>query len=218
MKITCRKEFRLSGNYNEEAFLPLSGLQHLLFCKRQCALIHVEQLWEENVFTAQGRVLHENAHNGSDETDAGRRITRGLRIVSRRLGLNGTADVVEFKGKGKNTRIFPVEYKNGRPKTQNCDEVQLCAQAMCLEEMTGINISEGALFYGRTKRRTNVTFTPALRELTQQTAGAFHELLRHGRTPAAVYTEKCAACSLEKICLPRLNARNASAYIQSLFL
>lgn len=198
--------------------MPLSGLQHFLFCKRQCALIHVEQLWEENRFTAQGRVLHENAHNGLDETDAGRRITRGLRIVSRKLGLSGTADVVEFDGKGKNTRIFPVEYKHGRPKTQHCDEVQLCAQALCLEEMTGTAVPEGALFYGGTKRRQSVLFTPALRELTQQTAEQFHELVRQGYTPPAVYTDKCASCSLETICLPRLNAHKASSYIQSLFL
>src|SRR5882724_4292817 len=124
--------------------LPISALQHWLYCPRQCALIHVERLWSENAFTAEGRVLHERAHEGGEENRPGLHITRGISLWSERLGLSGVADVVEFRG--PDGRPFPVEYKRGRPKPHRADEVQLCAQGLCLEEMLGVVIPEGALF------------------------------------------------------------------------
>jgi CRISPR-associated exonuclease Cas4 len=129
--------------FSEDQLLPLSALQHLLFCKRQCALIHVEQVWAENVFTAEGNVLHERAHNGPDATQPGVRIVRGLPVRSLALGLSGECDVVEFHG---SSAVLPVEYKRGKPKGHAADEVQLCAQALCLEEMLHQSVVRGALY------------------------------------------------------------------------
>lgn len=185
--------------------LPISALQHLLYCDRQCALIHLERQWEENRFTAEGRALHERAHEGPSESRPGIRITRGLTLVSRRLGIWGQADVVEFHNGGS---IVPVEYKRGKPKAHRADEVQLCAQALCLEEAPGGTIQEGFLFYGKTRRRTVVIFDSELRELTESLIGNLRELLNSGRTPPAVFeAKKCSACSLLEICLPRLSKR-----------
>src|SRR5690625_2627939 len=128
---------------------PISALQHWLFCPRQCALIHAEQLWRDNRLTAEGRILHERPDTGVAESREGNRILRAVQIASRRLGLHGVADVVEMHG----SQPFPVEYKRGRPKAHRADEAQLCAQALCLEEMTGQPVAEGALFYGQRRRR-----------------------------------------------------------------
>jgi len=182
-----------------DPFLPLSALQHLLFCERQCALIHLEQLWEENRFTAEGRVLHEKAHDGPDESRPGVRITRGLALASARLGLSGQADVVEFHRDGT---ILPVEYKRGKPKPDDSDRVQLCAQALCLEEMFGRPVPAGCLFYGQRKRRTDVAFEPALRAATEDAVRRLRALIAAGITPPAVHLPKCASCSLERLCLP----------------
>jgi CRISPR-associated exonuclease Cas4 len=199
--------------YCEDDLLSISALQHLVFCRRQCALIHTEQLWSENVFTAEGRGLHEKVHESEAESRAGVRIVRGLRLRSLELGLVGQADVVEFHqdssggavpGLEGRYRAFPVEYKRGKPKVDACDEVQLCAQAICLEEMLGMSIARGALFYGRPRRRTEVEFTEALRQQTRETAGKLHELLRSGRTPTAAYEKKCESCSLLERCLPQI--------------
>ncbi len=195
--------------YEENDLLPVSALQHLLFCERQCALIHVEQVWVENRFTAEGRVLHERAHEASSEWRDGVRIVRALRLRSLRLGLIGVADVVEFR-EGK---PFPVEYKRGKPKTNACDEVQLCAQAMCLEEMLGCEIAAGALFYGKTRRRKDVSFDAALRTLTEDAAQRLHRLVQAGVIPPAVYEPKCESCSLKDVCLPELH-RSAERYLQ----
>ncbi|HMO50374.1 MAG TPA: CRISPR-associated protein Cas4 [Kiritimatiellia bacterium] len=186
--------------YDEADLLPLSALQHLMFCERQCALIHIEQAWEENRLTAEGRVMHERAHDGGSESRGGVRIARGLRIRSLRLGLIGQADVVEFPKDGP---PFPVEYKRGKPKAHRADEVQLCAQAMCLEEMLETPVPCGALFYGQTRRRTDVAFDDALRGLTENAAARLHRLIAGGKTPAPVYEKKkCTACSLKAVCLP----------------
>lgn len=181
--------------------LPISALQHLLYCERQCALIHVEQVWAENHFTAEGNVMHEKAHDGPDELKAGVRIVRGLDVKSELLGLSGQCDVVEFDAHGS---VLPVEYKRGKPKAHRADEVQLCAQALCLEEMLGTAIPEGRLFYGQTRRRTDVIFDAELRELTKETAQRLHELIANRETPPAVYEErKCDACSLIELCMPQ---------------
>ncbi len=181
--------------------LPISALQHLLYCERQCALIHMEREWSENRFTAEGRVLHERAHNGPSELRAGVRISRGITVVLHRLGLVGQCDIVEFHSDGT---ILPVEYKRGKPKQHRADEVQLCAQALALEEMLGVTVGEGHLFYGENRRRTVVAMDPELRLLTETTSARLHTLLSGVTLPAAVYQSRlCNACSLLNICQPR---------------
>lgn len=205
--------------YTEDDLLPLSGLQHLLFCERQWGLIHLEQIWEENRLTAEGRVLHEKAHEGGVEKRPGIRISRGLRIHSFRHGLSGEADVVEFRPAQDGVALpgtdglwqpYPVEYKRGKPKQNACDEVQLCAQALCLEEMFGAALPEGSLFYAQPRRRTKVAFTRQLRERTESLASRMHTLHRAGRTPLAPYQPKCDNCSFLHRCLPKLHSRLAS--------
>ena len=184
----------------------ISALQHFLFCPRQCALIHIEQLWQENLFTAEGRIMHERVHEAGSESRKNIRVEYSLHIKSYRLGLTGMADVVEFhrENSHKPWQPFPVEYKRGRPKKDHVDEVQLCAQAMCLEEMLNTSVPEGALYYGKKHRRVPVTFNVKLRELTVETAQALHELINSGVTPPPKYDHrKCDNCSLVQVCLPR---------------
>ncbi len=196
--------------YSEDTLLPLSALQHLLFCERQCALIHIEQVWAENRFTAEGRVLHDNVHELGDETRAGVRIARALSLRSFALGLSGVADVVEFhRVDGADAwQPFPVEYKRGKPKAESCDTVQLCAQAMCLEEMLGVEIPKGALFYGKTRRRLDVVFDAELRKSTTETAQRLHELIRESKTPSPKYDARCEQCSLLDLCMPKAMRRD----------
>lgn len=201
--------------YTEDDLLPISGLQHLIFCERQCALIHIEQAWAENRFTAEGRIMHERVHNADRESRGDIRVEYGMPLRSLRLGLVGQADVVEFHRKkqkdGKELWLpFPVEYKRGRPKKDNSDRVQLCAQAMCLEEMLKTSIPGGALFYGKTRRRQDVVFDPLLREETEHAARRFHELVRRGETPKAVYQKRCEKCSMVDLCLPKTTCKSRS--------
>jgi len=204
--------------YTEQDFFQLSALQHFIFCRRQCALIHIEQIWSENLFTAEGRIMHENVHNTSAENRKDIRIERGMPLHSFELGLSGKADVVEFhkSENGKNWVPFPVEYKRGKPKENNCDKVQLCAQAMCLEEMLNIKIPCGAVFYGKTRRRFNVVFDDVLRKETKETAIQLHIFIEAGNTPLPVYTPKCKSCSFINECLPRVIERKISVkkYLQ----
>jgi len=194
----------------DEQLLPLSAVQHFLFCERQCALIHIEQAWAENRYTAEGRVLHEKAHGGPDESRPGVRIARSLPVVSRKLGLSGQCDVVEFHSDGA---VVPVEYKRGRPKAHRADEVQLCAQAMALEEMLGVAVPKGFLFYGKTRRRTDVLIDEGLRALTARIAARLHEMIASGITPPADYhPAKCDPCSLVDICQPKLAGKSASRW------
>jgi CRISPR-associated exonuclease Cas4 len=195
--------------YSEDDLLPLSGLQHLMFCERQWALIHLEQQWEENRLTAEGRLLHESAHSSGAESRGDVRIVRGLSLRSLRLGLAGQADVVEFHGK----QPFPVEYKRGKPKSDRSDEIQLCAQALCLEEMLAVSVPRGALFYGTTRRRIDVPFDEPLRNLVEELAGRMHELYRQRKTPEASYAPRCEQCSLIEVCLPR-RKRDANRYLR----
>ena len=178
--------------------IPVSALQHYLFCPRQCALIHVERIWTEDAATAQGRLLHERVDSGLPDRRAGVKIVRGLTLRSAALGLSGKADVVEFHDKTP----YPVEYKRGRPKSHCADEVQLCAQALCLEEMFGVPVPEGALFYGQTRKRLTVAFDDELRALTRDTATACAAMIAEGRTPAPVKTPACRRCSLVDECQP----------------
>ena len=190
--------------FTDDQLLPISALQHLLFCPRQCALIHLEQAWAENFLTANGRVLHEKAHDGPDESRAGIRTTRGMSVRSLRLGLSGQCDVVEFHANGQ---VLPVEYKRGKPKSHRADEVQLCAQALCLEEMLGLAsgaIQRACLFYGEHKRRHDVFLNEDLRRLTDDTAAQLHAMIGDRVTPQAEYESgKCDACSLIDHCQPQ---------------
>lgn len=193
--------------YEESEYLLLSGLQHLRFCPRQCALIHIEQQWVENFFTAAGRSQHEKVHSGIGESRKVLRTERNLSIASSLLGLTGQTDAVEFYTDG---RIIPVEYKHGEPKEDTSDEVQLCAQVICLEEMLNCKISEAALYYFKIRKRVSIVVTDELRKETIELAESFHKLFNSGITPAAEYTRKCESCSFIDICFPDTVGRNKS--------
>ena len=205
---------------SEEDFLQLSGLQHFAFCRRQWALIHIEQQWRENLRTVEGDLFHTRAH---DEQQRERRgdtlILRGLPVFSRTMGISGKCDVVEFRadpagvplqGEAGLWQPFPVEYKRGEPKVHDADRLQLCAQAMCLEEMLCCSVPEGALFYGETRRRTAVPFSDALRGQVTAMLEEMHQLFRRGHTPKVKPSKSCNACSLKELCLPALLERKST--------
>lgn len=196
--------------FTEDALLPLSGLQHLAFCERQWALIHIEQQWSENRWTAEGKLLHQNADEGPDETRDGVRIVRSLPLRSLRLGISGKADVVEFPFRPPGPPL-PVEYKRGRPKSEHWDEIQLCAQALCLEEMLSTSVPCGALYYGEPRRRLDVEFSDSLRKETEELARRMHQLYGEQRTPAPRLTPRCKKCSLHEICEPEMLIHRKSA-------
>lgn len=197
--------------FSEDDLLPLSALQHLAFCERQWGLIHLEQQWAENRLTAEGRLLHENADTETAELRDGVRICRGIRIRSRRLGIAGIADVVEFHSAGPK----PVEYKRGKPKPDDIDEVQLCAQALCIEEMLTITIPQGSLFYGERRRRTEVMFTAQLRARVESLVLRLHHLTQSGTTPPPCFAPKCRNCSLIEVCSPEaISSRSAKDYLR----
>jgi len=214
--------------YDEEDCLPLSGIQHLAFCPRQFALIHIERLWAENVLTFEGRTMHDRADDPfASEARGTVLITRSVPLLSRNLGLFGVADVVEFhlcsgrgvilEGREGVWMPYPVEYKRGKPKPDDRDMVQLCAQAMCLEEMLGLEIAEGALFYGRTRRRQAATFDGPLRKRVTDLAQQMHELYEKGITPPPKRTPACKRCSLIELCLPRVAAtKSVRRYVKAL--
>ena len=206
--------------YPEDETIMISTLQHYLFCKRQCALIHIECLWDENYLTASGRVLHQRVDQRKSEKRTGVRQVTGLRLFSEKLHLTGIADMVEFhqrseaygpdgtvaairlKGSSGYWMPIPVEYKRGQPKDHRADEIQLCAQALCLEEMLHVRIPEGYLFYGEPHRRVQVVFDEDLRRLTGQIAAEVAALIRSGKTPGAGYSKSSKACSLLDLCCP----------------
>lgn len=211
--------------FSEDELLPISALQHVVFCDRQAALIHVERLWAENLHTVEGRHLHEHAHETGTEGRSGLRIVRGLPIRSLSLGVTGIADIVEFRrtrsgvelnGSAGLWEAFPVEYKKGKAKRHRADEVQLCAQAMCIEEMFTTRVTEGALYYGRTKRRKAVQFDGELRRLTVDAAVRFREIIENRLTPRARYGPKCRQCSLIDDCRPRAADKSARRYLSAI--
>lgn len=193
--------------YPESDLLPISALQHLLYCDRQCALIHVERQWAENRATAEGNLLHKRAHGGRSTNRPEGRSLRAMQLRSFELGLFGVADVVQWT---RGEPPVPIEYKRGRPKKNDCDRVQLCAQTLCLEEMTGLPVARGDLFYGKTRRRVAVAISPELRRLTIEAASRLHELIRSRRTPPAEPGPKCDRCSLRPLCLPQLGRRGSA--------
>jgi CRISPR-associated exonuclease Cas4 len=198
--------------------MPLSALQHAVYCLRQAALIHLERLWAENRFTAEGQVLHQVADKPGGRQARGVRRQMALPLACRRLNLAGTADVVEFHRAADGTETpFPVEFKRGRPKSHRADEVQLCAQAFCLEEMFGCPVPVGAIFYGETRRRQEVVFDAELRGLTETTARALAHVFASEETPPAIYKASlCRACSLLELCRPQLSGRSATAFRRAL--
>jgi CRISPR-associated exonuclease Cas4 len=213
--------------YTEEELLPLSGLQHLAFCERRWALIHLEQQWEENLFTAEGKLLHEKAHSAEIESRPEVLVRRTLPLRSFRLGISGQADIVEFlpckaaeqgvpmpRRKGL-WKPYPVEYKRTRDKHGSVAyRIQLCAQALCLEEMLHVPVPAGAVFDGKAKRREEVIFDEALRREVEQLAVLMHRILQSGNTPRAVYSKKCEGCSMKPICLPSVvESASASRYL-----
>lgn len=191
--------------------IPLSALQHWLYCPRQCALIHNEQVWAENQFTAEGQLLHKKANDGPDEHRSTGSILRHLHVLSEKHGITGICDIVEFHdlksqiSNFKSTRsVTPVEYKRGKPKAHRADEVQVCAQAICLEEMFQTDIPLALIFYGKTRRRTEVPLDATLRALTLATITAVREMKESGMTPSAEYdSRRCDACSLIDLCQPK---------------
>jgi CRISPR-associated exonuclease Cas4 len=190
--------------YAEGDLIPISALQHFFVCPRQCALIHLEAVWIENERTAEGRVAHERVDRGGAETRAGVRRAYGVPLRSLRLGLAGRADAVEFHAVpgGAPERPFPIEHKRGRPKLGDEDRVQLCAQALCLEEMLGVPVPSGALFYGQSRRRTDVVFDDALRRRTEAVAAEVRGLFDAGATPPPPAVAPCKSCSLITACRP----------------
>lgn len=191
--------------------IPLSALQHAAYCLRQAALIHLERMWEENRFTAEGRVLHAVVEAPDARKARGVRRVMALPLASRRLGIAGVADLVEFHKSAEGSDVpYPVEYKRGKPKLHRADEIQLCAQALCLEEMTGTAVPEGALYYAETRRRLIVPIDAGLRQLTEDTIAALAEIFATRRTPPPTpHVERCRACSLLDLCRPDALRRSA---------
>jgi len=214
--------------YTEDELLPISALQHLEFCRRRCALIHIEGMWAENAQTAEGRILHDKVHEVGSETVAGVYVSRGLRLRSLTWGLFGVADLVEFHPLDNESneqgaalpsrpgrwRPYPVEYKRGRRKTESSYLVQLCAQAICLEEILETSVPAGALYHGKSRRRQEVVFDASLREKTQGNICRLHELIAAGVTPPPEGGPKCRFCSLAGQCMPKLPpTRSARRYV-----
>lgn len=200
--------------YNEADYLQLSGIQHFRFCRRQWALIHIENQWAENSRTVGGEIMHERAHDSEFRERRGDLlITRNMPLASPTLGVSGACDVVEFRrsdhgctiaGESGSFQPYPVEYKHGAPRADMANELQLCGQAMCLEEMLCCDIPCGALYFGETRRRVEVNFTPELRQEVQDCLREMHALFQRGYTPRVKPAKACNACSLKELCLPKL--------------
>lgn len=212
--------------YDEDDYLQLSGLQHFVFCRRQWALIHIENQWSENIRTIEGKILHERAHDASQREQRGDLlITRDMRIFSRSLGISGACDVVEFRRSKTGVPLVgleglfqpcPVEYKKGKPREDHANDAQVCAQAMCLEEMLCCSIPEGILYFGETRKRVKVPLTEELREEVRVALDEMHQLYKRKHTPKVKRTKACNACSLKEICLPALMKKNSvTAYYRS---
>ncbi|GIK60571.1 MAG: CRISPR-associated protein Cas4 [Ignavibacteriota bacterium] len=204
--------------FTEDDFIMISALQHYIFCPRQCGLIHVDDVWQDNLFTVRGEILHEKVDTDTYETRGDIKTVRGLRIHSFKYGLVGRCDVVEFKHTSKGKEIFPVEFKAGEPKEDISDKVQLCAQVLCLEEMQDTQISSAAFFYGKIRRRNLVTIDEELRSQTLQVIQAVREIVDKKIIPRIEYNSKCRNCSLQSICQPKaMNKRKLQNYIKDLY-
>lgn len=217
----------MTREYQADELLPLSGIQHFVFCRRQWALIHIERQWQENHLTVDGKIMHDRVDDPYfSESRKDLIITRSMPIASYKLGLIGVCDVVEFclaeygvslKGKGGVFQPAPVEYKRGHHKRDRCDEAQLCAQALCLEEMLSVPISVGYIYYGQTRHREEVEINKELRKYVTGMISEMHSYFERGYTPRVKPSKACTSCSLQNICLPILQERiqSASKYIQT---
>lgn len=213
--------------YTDEEMLQLSGIQHYVFCPRQWALIHIEQIWADNILTAEGSLLHQNVDNPFlRETNGSQTITlRGLRLASPTLGLSGIADAIEIYPhdnapttkqallKSKMYDVLPIEYKHGKPKINDCDRVQVTVQAIILEEMLGVKINKGAIFYWEVRHREYFDISSDLRDLAFKTAAEMHAVFNGGVLPGAIKKSHCKSCSLVDLCCPSLMGRSAKRYI-----
>lgn len=183
----------------------ISALEHYSYCPRQCALIHIEHVWDENVFTMRGRDVHERVDEASAHVEAGTRVERALPIWSKRLNITGRADVVEFHG----DTPYPVEYKSGKHRKGRHEELQLCAQAVCLEEMLGIKIEKGALYWHGSRERKEIILTDVLKDHVRAVAEAVHRMIAENRIPPPVNDKRCEDCSLREACMPEVSRNEA---------
>lgn len=213
--------------YTEDDYLQLSGIQHFVFCRRQWALIHIEQQWAENLRTVEGNIIHRNVHDSKYNEKRGDLITvRAMPVASPRLGISGECDAAEFMrakngvsiyGRDGTYTVIPVEYKRGEPKAGECDKMQLAAQAMCLEDMLCCDIPRGYLYYGETRHRLCVEIDAELREHTERVISQMHDLYQKRHTPKVKRSKACNACSLKDLCLPVLcSRRSAFDYISKM--
>jgi CRISPR-associated exonuclease Cas4 len=203
----------------EDELLPISALQHYAYCPRQFALIHIEQAWEENRYTAEGRLLHERVDSSAAEQRGALRYERSVMLLSQQYGLTGKMDLLEIEKNGEVSKYFPVEYKRGKPKVEDWDRIQLCAQALCIEEMKKNTVAEGAIWYWEVRKREPVVIDIALRQTTEEAIGNAKSLLREGLTPPPISEKKrCKACSLANICEPNtFRIDHSVAYVKELF-
>lgn len=197
-----------------EDTIPISALQHYAFCPRQCAYIHIERLWQDNFLTAKGNQLHDRVNSNETEKRGNIKTERSVQVSSEKYGLTGQLDLLEIQFDPY--QLTPVEYKRGKPKTNDCDRIQLCAQALCLEEMRNVSIQRAALWYWQVRKREWIDIDESIRELTIETIQAVHELFRGNELPKAVYTSSCKACSFFDICRPR-QSDQSSRYVKELF-
>lgn len=207
--------------YDEDEYLLISGLQHFTYCRRQWALIHIEHLWAENVLTVEGKLLHERAHDSSlRECRGDEVIVRGMKVFSAELGITGECDVVEFHRSSDGVPLqglegkyipFPIEYKRGEPRIDHANELQLCAQTMCLEEMLCCDIQEGALYFGQTRHRERVSFTEELRCEVKNALAEMHQFYQRKHTPKVKPNKGCRSCSLNEYCLPKMMKKKSVA-------
>lgn len=213
--------------YGEDEFLPLSGIQHFAFCRRQWALIHIEQQWADNALTVKGNNMHRKAHDTfGNETRKDIVISRGMPVHSRTLGISGICDIVEFHKSKSGTFIcslngtydvLPVEYKRGRPKNHDADILQVVAQAMCLEEMLCTEIPKASLYYGETHHRMEIFITREIRNKVMEMCAEMHEYFARAHTPKCKAIAKCKSCSLIEICNPDICSQaSVSAYIEKM--
>ena len=200
----------------DERLIPLSALQHYVFCPRQCSLIHSEQVWADNYLTAQGNQLHERVDHGAPETRKNIRFERGINVAAPQLGITGKLDLLEFHI--KDHIYIPVEYKRGRPKKDDSDRVQLCAQALCIEEMTNQEVATGSLWYWQTRKRVDIEINEPLRQTTLNIIQEVKQLFNRGITPKPILTKACDACSLNNLCFPTLFSQDKSTkYLKELY-
>ncbi len=205
--------------FSEDDYIQISALQHYVYCPRQCGLIHVENAWNDNMFTVRGEIMHEKVDTDTYEARGTKKTVHGLRIHSQRLGIVGRCDVVEFRDTANGEEVLPVEFKSGEPKEDISDKVQLCAQVLCLEEMLRINISKAAFFYGKIRRRNQIEINTELRNQTENIITAVHDIISSKKIPTAEYSRKCRNCSLEEVCMPKaMNEKKLKRYIRELYV